>query len=185
MGRRTRSFLPAKSSLYTPNIISGKSVKKKLQCKQQKQKHYYDRNAKEKTPLSTGDSVRIRSHQSSWNPGEVVKQCKEPISYIVKSGDRTFIRNRKDLMKTKERSVPENSHPWEEVTVLHASGGLYRYTFQKKNCRCNSMHRPALYWLCNSFSFDQRGTSTQTLSTGEYMHCCYKRSFVGACCEYR
>jgi hypothetical protein len=54
-GRRTRSFLPAKSSLYTPNNLSGKSVKKKLQFKQQKQKHYYDRNAKEKTPLSKED----------------------------------------------------------------------------------------------------------------------------------
>ena len=62
MRRRTRSFIPAKSSLYMPNNISGKSVKKKLQFKQQKQKYYYDRNAQE--PLSTGDLARFRSHQT-------------------------------------------------------------------------------------------------------------------------
>ncbi|XP_062595838.1 uncharacterized protein K02A2.6-like [Saccostrea cucullata] len=121
MGRRTRSFIPAKSSLYTPNNFPGKSVRKNLQSKQQKQKHYYDRNAKERTPLARGDVIRIRSHQSSstsWNPGQVVKQCEEPRSYIVKSGNRMFRRNHKDLVKTKEKCVPENSREEEDEVVI-------------------------------------------------------------------
>ena len=88
-----------------PNNLPGKSVKKKLQLKQQKQKYCYDRNAQDKKPSSTGDLVRIRSHQTSsstWNPGQVVEQCEEPRSYIVKPGDRTFRRNRRDLLRTKK-----------------------------------------------------------------------------------
>ena len=123
MGRRTRSFIPAKSSLYMPNNISGKSVKKKLQFKQQKQK-YYDRNAQEKKPLSTGDLVIIRSHQTSsntWNPGKVVKQCEELRFCTVKSGGRTFRRHNRDLLRTKEKSFPDNSQSREkedEVVVV-------------------------------------------------------------------
>lgn len=39
----------------------------------------------------------------------------------MKSGDRTFRRNRKDLLQTKERSFPDNSHSREnegEVVVI-------------------------------------------------------------------
>ena len=60
---------------------------------------------KKNKPLSIGDLVRIRSHQTSsdkCNPGNVVKQCEEPISYIVKSRECTFSRNRMDLLRTKE-----------------------------------------------------------------------------------
>ena len=51
--------------------------------------------------------VRIRSHQTSsntWNPGQVVEQCEEPRSYLVKSGDRTFKRNLRDCEPKKKIS---------------------------------------------------------------------------------
>ena len=103
MGRRTKSFIP--------NNLPGKSFKKKLQFNQ-KQKYFYDRNAQDKKPLSKGDLVKIRSYQtpsSTWNPGQVVEICEEPRSYIVKSGDRNFRRNRRNLSRTKERSFHSRS----------------------------------------------------------------------------
>ena len=72
----------------------------------------------------------------TWNPGQVVRQCEEPRSYIVKSGDRTFRRNRRDLLWTKERSFPDHAQSREKediaVFVSPVQDNSKSFTFTEK-----------------------------------------------------
>lgn len=69
--------------------------------KRQEQKFYHDRGCYELPPLDMGDNVRIRQG-SNWQPGRVVGFDKNPRSVMVHSNGRTYRRNRKHLLKSRE-----------------------------------------------------------------------------------
>lgn len=101
MGRRTRTLLPTKPSLLMP-ATAGQQVRRKLESSQFKQKQHYDRTAKSLTPLSQGDSVRMKTEVNTWKAAIVKKCLNEPRSYIMISNHKEYRRNRRDLRKTKE-----------------------------------------------------------------------------------
>ena len=71
-------------------------------------------------PLSPGDSVRMQlPGQKAWSPG-VCAGLVGPRSYEVKVGDRTFVRNRRHLIKSEE-PVVEDTPEVEESTKQEES----------------------------------------------------------------
>ncbi|XP_021358135.1 uncharacterized protein K02A2.6-like [Mizuhopecten yessoensis] len=103
MGRRPRNTLPASKDILKPSTHDNIRIQTHFNQQKKRQKFYYDnrRGAKELSPLSAGDCVRISPNPNSspktWTPGTVVKRYNKPRSYVVASGDRTYRRNRKHL----------------------------------------------------------------------------------------
>ena len=106
LGRRCKTLLPAHGALLQPRYpteVDTQAINKQ----KQRQQYYYDRHTRPLKPLSPGDSVRMRlPGQSTWSPG-VCAGLVGPRSYEVKVGDRTFVRNRRHLIQSKE-TVPED-----------------------------------------------------------------------------
>ena len=67
MGRRTKTLLPTTEHLLIPKQIKPQAVKRKIKAQKDKQKYYYDRQAKELPPLEVGDRVRTQRN-SHWEP---------------------------------------------------------------------------------------------------------------------
>ena len=85
-GRRTRTFLPTTNKLLKPKITT--HVKKEMTVRKNKQKQYYDRNAKSLSDLEKGDIVRIRpqGRDNEWKKG-IVEEKVNIKSYNVKTED--------------------------------------------------------------------------------------------------
>ncbi|KAK3098150.1 hypothetical protein FSP39_016659 [Pinctada imbricata] len=103
MGRRAKTRLPISENLRKPSSINPSVVSNRLMDYRQKQKFYYDQNAKERAQCREGDSVRIHT-PDGWKPAEYIKQSSEPRSHIVKAGSsgRLYRRNNSMLLKTQE-----------------------------------------------------------------------------------
>ncbi|XP_048747335.2 uncharacterized protein K02A2.6-like [Ostrea edulis] len=100
-GRRTRSILPTHEALLKPHIKTRK-IRTALVNKQNQQKIYYDRNARELPNLKVGDNVNIQSENKPWKEGVIVQKCPEPRSYVVESEGVEYRRNQRHLMKNSE-----------------------------------------------------------------------------------
>lgn len=87
--RLLRTSLPVSSNI----LINKQHNSNKLLRKRVKAKMYYDRQAKLRNDFNPGDSIIIRKERY-WVPGEIVRKCKEPRSYIVRDNyGKTFRRN--------------------------------------------------------------------------------------------
>ena len=98
MSRRTRTLMPVKKSLLKPKVISERTSEQLLKQKD-RQKRYYDRNARDLPPLRTGDTVRIAPSQGhpEWRKG-VIQADHGIRSYDVKvEGGPVYRRNRRDI----------------------------------------------------------------------------------------
>ena len=104
MNRRLRSKLPVIQKQLKPKVISQKTVHEKLTKKQQKQKFFYDKSSKNLSKLNPGDTVRVQNDKK-WEPGVVVENATTPRSYHVQTERGRYRRNRKHLMKTKEKPI--------------------------------------------------------------------------------
>ena len=99
MGRRCRTLLPMSESLLRPSYPLRDDVRA-LAGRKWRQKNYYDRHVKSLKPINLGKTVHVRL------PGEKVCSPAEcvgfagPRSYLVKTGDAVYRRNRRDLLST-------------------------------------------------------------------------------------
>ena len=101
LGRRCKTLLPTHESLLVPQYPTEKD-RQAINKQKQRQLQYYNLHTKSLEPLSPGDSVRMRlPGEKTWSPG-VCASMVGPRSYEVKVGDRTFIRNRRHLIKSKD-----------------------------------------------------------------------------------
>ncbi len=100
-GRKMRGNLPLK---IVPNELDRDRIYQKLQERQESQKHYYDRNAKDLPPLSIKQPILIQDpHNGKWERGTVEETCKEPRSYKVETPNGNILRrNRRHLRETTE-----------------------------------------------------------------------------------
>ncbi len=109
LGRRCKTFLPTHGKLLAPEYPKEESAEA-INRQKQRQQHYYDRHTRPLKPLVPGDTVRMRlPGQKVWSPG-VCAGLVGPRSYVVKMGNRTFVRNRRHLIKskdTREEDMPE------------------------------------------------------------------------------
>ena len=100
MSRLLRSKLPTKQTLLQPNVVD---AHRDLQCRQQRQKTYYDKSASPLQQLNRGDVVRVQKG-NVWEPAVVTGPHIQPRSYLVQSQHRQLRRNRRHLYKTNEAS---------------------------------------------------------------------------------
>ena len=107
MGRRCRTLLPTSESLLRPSYPLCGDVRA-LAGRKWGQKNYYDRHVKSLKPINLGTTVRVRL------PGEKVCSPAEcvgfagPRSYLVKTGDAVYRRNRRDLKSTGKPPITDN-----------------------------------------------------------------------------
>ena len=72
-----------------------------------KLKNYYDRHVKPLKPINLGESVRVRlPGERVWSPAECV-DFSGPRSYLVKTGDGVYRRNRRDLLSAGKTPVTD------------------------------------------------------------------------------
>ena len=110
MSRMLHSKLPITPTALQPRVVD---ARKALITRQEKQKVYFDRNAKPLSTLTPGDPVRIQNG-SRWEPAVVMAEDPNPRSFIVRKGDKQYRRNRKHLLKTKDsQTLPPPSPPRE------------------------------------------------------------------------
>ncbi|MGH0185610.1 UNVERIFIED_CONTAM: hypothetical protein FKN15_018632 [Acipenser sinensis] len=104
MSRRTRTLLPTAQQLLKPKVVEDVTERKEI--RQQKTKHYYNRQAKDMPELQEGQTIRAlltpNSKSNKWEPGICTKQI-SPRSYEVKVNGHTYRRNRKDIKPVNEQ----------------------------------------------------------------------------------
>ena len=105
LGRRTRTLMPS-----TPNLLKQTNTehfKSKLRSKQEKVKSYFNKGAKDLTPLSEGDEVMLKpfGYAKRWSRGTVTKNLGQR-SYEVTSNGSVYRRNRVHLRRVL-RAAPD------------------------------------------------------------------------------
>ncbi|KXJ17262.1 hypothetical protein AC249_AIPGENE8700 [Exaiptasia diaphana] len=106
----TRTRLPTTNTLLQPKVVEKEAEQIKMKKQQQRQAHYYDRKARELTPLHVGDTVRMKPFtlgDKSWKKGLVTARIDDR-SYMVENQDgRPMRRNRVHLRKSNESSAAQ------------------------------------------------------------------------------
>ena len=117
MSRRTRSFLPCKSSLYQPEVIP--DVADNVMSRRRESKRVHDKHAKVLPELMIGQPVRVKTAphvpHSKWQAGQVVSN-EGPRSYGVKVESRVFRRNRSHIKDSATLSNISNMSPQVDIT---------------------------------------------------------------------
>ena len=114
MGRRTRAILPITKSQLRPCTVDPESFHRARELKQQSQKKYYDRGAKELPLMSRGDPVGVQL-EKKWTPAVITDVASTPRSFIVQTpSGQLFRRNRKFLLR---RDNESQSHLTPETVV--------------------------------------------------------------------
>ena len=89
--------------IVTRNTSSEKeTVYNKLQHRQESQKKYYDRHARDLTPLNVGQQVHIQDPCTRhWVPASLRNVCQEPRSYVAEAPAGSILgRNRHHISDT-------------------------------------------------------------------------------------
>ncbi|XP_045771856.1 uncharacterized protein K02A2.6-like isoform X2 [Maniola jurtina] len=99
MSRRLRTLIPTVIKHLEPKVMSHRIYKKIKQQNNYKQKFYYDKKSKILPNVKKGDKIMFKkSPESKWQPGEIVKECEQPRSFIVEAPDgSTYRRNRQHI----------------------------------------------------------------------------------------
>lgn len=127
-GRPIQSNLSAK---ITNNREDKDSIHDRFTEKQVKQKQQYDRHAKELPKLSTGQEVSVYDHPTGkWIPATIVKESKEPRSYVLKTVSGAILRrNRKHIKKrNSNQKHNKNCAPHGEIQNQNADNQACNHT---------------------------------------------------------
>ena len=113
-GRRCRTLMPLTEVMLRPSYEISRDAKALL-GKKTKQAYYYNRQARDLPPITTGEIVRMQlPGEKRWTPGTCTGP-QGPRSFGVRVGDTEYRRNRRQLLQRQE--VPELPEP--EQTVSH------------------------------------------------------------------
>jgi hypothetical protein len=83
MSRRLRSVLPNTTTQLQPKVQDPMHVANKLQHKQERQKSFYDRNAKAREPFKEGETVRVQRMNGTWQRATIKSKANSPRSYNI------------------------------------------------------------------------------------------------------
>ena len=126
MSRRTRAFLPTRSSLLQQEVVNPGKVRALAEKKQVVQQKYFNKGAKVLPTLDEGDVVRVKPFvlgQKEWSKG-IVQQRLDERSYIVETPERTYRRNRVHLKSSRESpDTPSISTESSEALVVGSGDG--------------------------------------------------------------
>lgn len=103
MSRCLRTKLPATVSILQPKIIQFQDT---LKIKRDKSKFYYDRQTRERPDFSEGESVLLRVN-NIWEPAKIVKKCKNPRSYLIKTVRGNILRRNSFHLRKRKNSFQD------------------------------------------------------------------------------
>ena len=113
-GRRCRTQMPLTEAMLRPSYDISRDAKTLLD-KKTKQAYYYNRQARDLPPITTGEIVRMQlPGEKRWTPGTCTS-LQGPRSFGVKVGNTEYRRNRRQLLQRKEEPEP----PVPEETPSH------------------------------------------------------------------
>ena len=122
LGRRARTLLPTTSWLLAPHEMDTAFSKRRQRLTNSRSLWYYNKGAKDLSPLHEGDAVRIKPctlGQKTWRTGTINKQLDER-SYDIETETGILRRNRVYLKKTNERDRQTgNDRDSEDTTETH------------------------------------------------------------------
>jgi hypothetical protein len=101
--RQIKTKIPACVEHLRPRINHG--VKDKLEARQERQTAYYDRGARELTPLTEGENVLL-NRDNVWESAEVVGVHDTPRSYLVKDENDVILRRNRRFLRKSSCKVP-------------------------------------------------------------------------------
>ncbi|XP_060064857.1 uncharacterized protein K02A2.6-like [Ylistrum balloti] len=105
LGRRLKSTIPTSLPLLKAEALD--KVREQLVKRKKKQQQSHDRHVSGGLqPLSPGDQVLLKQHpnRSEWKHGTIIEKHKTPRSYVVRSGNRAYRRNRRHLRPTRSKA---------------------------------------------------------------------------------
>ena len=104
--RRVRSNLPC----HIQNKNSNRDqVYEQLQQRQNNQKFYHDRSAKDLPLLRQGAQVTIQDPATGkWNPSIVKDRCHEPRSYQIENENGNVVRRNRQHIRSTEQTILED-----------------------------------------------------------------------------
>ena len=110
MGRRCKTLLPVAGTLLQPRYSTEQETRALIGNKQ-RQQHYYSKHAKPLHPIQPGETVRMNlPGQKTWTASRCTGQT-GPRSYDVKIGETAYMRNRRQLIRSKEPPIVDISEP--------------------------------------------------------------------------
>ena len=114
LNRRTKSTLPVSEKLLRPKI--NKKVDERIRKRQETQKKYHDRGAKELSTFRLGEMVRLQpthGNEKKWKRGKILRQVGIR-SYEVQCKVYTYTRNRKFLRPSRATTFSDDKYSDEE-----------------------------------------------------------------------
>jgi len=128
-GRRTRTRLP------TPDVLlsapGAEAAQDALTASKHRQASYYNRGAKERPPLSVGQTVRVRYDENDWRKGEVARVLPYR-SYEVRLDDGT----------TRRRTSRHVRFSNESPIVIRTAGDVDSSAAVAPEVATNAAHQP-------------------------------------------
>ena len=107
MGRRCKTLLPIAGTLLMPRHNTEEETRALVGAKE-RQRFYYNRNAKPLPLITPGETIRMRlPGEKRWTKGTCAQELGNR-SYQVKVGSGKYRRNRRDLLKTNERPLVDS-----------------------------------------------------------------------------
>ena len=104
-GRQLRSILPSTNQHLQQTTTDMQKIIQRRQEMQDRQKRYYDRQAKPLPPLNVKDPVHLQRN-GKWQPGTIVDVAATPRSYTVQTQDGgTYRRNRRFIRKDADNTT--------------------------------------------------------------------------------
>ncbi|ROK31190.1 hypothetical protein DPX16_4141 [Anabarilius grahami] len=104
LSRRTRSLIPMVPSQLTPRVET--DVQTALFTLRQKGKISHDKSARRLSPLEPGQTVRMETTRGFDRLATVSGKALQPNSYVVQSHGKTYVRNRRHLLRVTESYCP-------------------------------------------------------------------------------
>ena len=129
-GRLLRSRIPVSEKLLRPQNIP--PIREHLMARQKNQREYFDRHARsEPLPaLRTNQDVVFRAKDSTWRSGHVASAAETPRSYIIKTEQGEYRRNRKHI-----RPIPSSPSPPTPPSQQSTRAAMPRHQHQPRSQR--------------------------------------------------
>ena len=106
-GRKAMSNIPTKLTSQQPED----NIRQELRQRQLTQKMQYDRTARDLSPLIPGQQIRHQDHTGKWREGEIMRQCEEPRSYIIRTPQGQELRRNRVQLRDIPQDTPAIQEP--------------------------------------------------------------------------
>lgn len=100
MSRSLRTQMPITIKHLKPTITDYHKYHKNKRQNMNKQQYYYNKKARKLPKLHINEHIWYKKKpEQRWLSGKIIKQCKEPRSFIIESEGNTYRRNRQHILK--------------------------------------------------------------------------------------